>query len=107
MTMTKKELITLLREDARYQREELAYGKQANIRINGVVVHGTGVLKLQFQDHYLFIYCSLNGVSITVAHVFYDDIHSIGYKYSSDAEIATRLCELREADFNAHCCKEV
>lgn len=107
MTMTKKELITLLREDAGYQRDELTPNMDTTIKINGIAMHDTRIMKLKFGKDLMYIYCKCNGVSIPVAHVFYNDIHSIGYKYGNDTEIATRLYELREVDFNAHCCKEV
>ena len=105
--MTKKELITLLREDASYQRDRFSPNSDIIVKINGVSLHSIRNLKLKFEKDHLCIYCKCNGVSISVSHIFYDEIHSVGYKYSDDTEIATRLYELREADFNAHCCKEV
>lgn len=106
MTMTKKELITLLREDAIYQRNELTPNLDVVIRINHVAVHSTRVVKLQFEKNHILLYYSHNDVKIAVAHINYDNIFSIGYKYDGAYSISERLYELREADFNAHCCKE-
>lgn len=106
MTMTKKELITLLREDASYQRDELTPGLDVIIRLNHIVIHDTRTVKLKFGKHHIYIYYKSNGVMIPVAHANYDNIFSIGFKYDGAVSISERLYELREADFNAHCCKE-
>ena len=100
----KKELITLIREDMHYQRHELDAVKEGVIKINDTAYHRTPLLKLRFNRSYVDICYKQNGIHISIAHVFFDDINSIGYKYSNRAKIARRLAELR---FDSQCSREV
>lgn len=104
MTMTKKELVTLIREDMRYQRHELNAVKGGMIKINDITYHRTPLLKLRFNNSYVDICYKQNGIPISIAHVFFDNINSIGYKYSNRAKIERRLAEL---SFDNRCSMEV
>ena len=104
MTMTKKELVTLIREDMRYQRHELDAVKGGMIKINDITYHRTPLLKLRFNSSYVDICYKQNGIHISIAHVFFDNINSIGYKYSNRAKIERRLAEL---SFDNRCSVEV
>lgn len=104
MTMTKKELITLIREDMHYQRHELDAVKEGVIKINNAAYHRIPLLKLRFRHSYVDICCKQNGIHISIAHIFFDDINSIGYKYSNIDKIERRLNELR---FDSCCSREV
>ena len=104
MTMTKQELITLIREDMRYQRHELEAVQGGIIKINGVTYYHTPTLKLRLNKQYLEICFKQNGVRYAVAHIFFDDINSIGYHYSNRVKIARRLEEIR---LNSQCSREM
>lgn len=105
-TMTKKEIITLLREDARYQRSTLKSNKPTMIKINNMALNNFRNVKLHLAEDFLTIYCEADGIAIPVCNLFYDRINSIGYKYSSAEKLSKRLYELRAEDFDAHCSKE-
>lgn len=100
MKITKEELKTLIREDMHYQRHELGAVKGGVIKINDTAYHRTPLLKLRFNHSHVDICYKQNGIHIPIAHVFYDSINSIGYKYSNRDKIEHRLAELR---FDSHC----
>lgn len=104
MKITKEELKTLIREDMHYQRHELDAVKGGVIKINDTAYHRTPLLKLRFNRSHVDICYKQNGIHISIAHVFFDSINSIGYKYSNRDKIERRLAELR---FNSHCSMEV
>lgn len=101
--MTKKEFITLLREDMAYQLRELTPENETVIKINGIALHTLRTIKLIFQEHYVLICYKQNGIKITIAHLRYEDIHSVGYKYLDTDSLERRLAELR---FDSQCCRE-
>lgn len=95
MSITKKELITLLREDAVYQRSELNSGFEATIRINGIALHHNRTMRFLLCDDHACICIKQDGVTYYLAHITYDNIYTIGYKFSNEEELAQRLKELR------------
>lgn len=95
MAITKKELITLLREDARYQRSEFKSGIVTTIRINGVALHHNRTMRFILFDDYAYICYKQGDVTYSLAHITYDDIRTIGYKFRRGEELAQRLKELR------------
>lgn len=96
MAITKKELITLLREDARYQRSEFKSGIVTTIRINGVALHHNRNMRLILSDDFAYICYKQGDVTYSVAHITYDSIRTIGYKFRSEEKLAQRLKELRD-----------
>lgn len=95
MVITKKELITLLREDMREQRE--ATPEQSTlIRINNIVLYDNRTLKFCFGERYVKIFRVHNKIKLPIAHVWYGDINSVGYKYSSMERMEHRIAELRD-----------
>lgn len=95
MTITKKELITLLREDARYQRSEFKSGIVTTIRINGVAIHHNRTMRFILYDEYAYLCYKQDDITYSLAHITYDNIRTIGYKFGSDEELAQRIKELR------------
>ena len=95
MVITKKELITLLREDMREQRE--ASPEQSTlIRINNIVLYDNRTLKFCFGEQYVKIFCVHNKIKLPIGHVWYSDINSVGYKYNSMELVEHRIAELRD-----------
>lgn len=95
MTITKKELITLLREDARYQRNVIKSGIETTIRINGFAVHHNRTVRFILCDEYVYLCYKQGGVTYSLAHITYDNIRTIGYKFRMEEKLAQRLKELR------------
>lgn len=95
MSITKKELITLLREDARYQRSEFKSGIVTTIRINGIAVHHNRTMRFILCDEHAYICYKQDDVTYSLAHIPYDVIRTIGYKFGSEEKLAQRLKELR------------
>lgn len=96
MAITKKELITLLREDMREQHAELP-GHSTMIRINNIALYDNRTLKFVFGEHYVSIFRVHNKIKLPIAHVWYSDINSVGYKYNSMERVEHRIAELRDA----------
>lgn len=95
MGITKKELITLLREDMREQHAELP-GHSTMIRINNIALYDNRTLKFCFSEHYVSIFRVYNKIKLPIAHVWYSDINSVGYKYNSMERVEHRIAELRD-----------
>lgn len=94
MEMTKKEFITLLREDMREQRK-LVPGRNSLIRINNIALYDIKTLKLRFGENYITIFRVYNEIEVPIAHVWYSDINSIGYKYRSIEQVERCIAGLR------------
>lgn len=95
MTINKKELITLLREDAGYQRSELNSRTETAIVINGITMYHDRDMRLILHDDYAEIGYKHDDVTHPIAFVSYDDIRTIGYKFRSKEKLAQRLEEIR------------
>lgn len=96
MEITKKELITLLREDMREQHAETPEHSTL-IRINNIALYDNRTLKFCFSEHYVSIFRVHNKIKLPIAHVWYSDINSVGYKYNSMERVEHRIAELRDA----------
>lgn len=94
MVMTKKEFITLLREDMREQRK-LTPGHDSLIRINNIAFYYIKTLKLRFGENYITIFRVYNEIRVPIAHMWYSDINSIGYKYRSIEQVEQCIAGLR------------
>lgn len=95
MEITKNEFITLLREDMREQRK-LTPEHDISIRINKITFYYGKTLKLRFGENYITIFWVCNGIRLPIAHVWYSDINSVGYKYRSVDSMEHRIAELRD-----------
>lgn len=95
MGITKKELITLLREDMKEQRE-VTPEQNPLIRINHIVLYDNRTLKFCFDERYVKIFRVHNKIKLPIAHVWYSDINSVGYKYYSMERVEQRIAELRD-----------
>lgn len=98
--MTKKEFITLLREDVLYQQHELTPITKPIIKINGIVLQDFRTIKLQLWEHHVAICHKQNGICFPIVSVWYEDIHTIGYKYYDTSRLEHRLDELRGDNIN-------
>lgn len=98
--MTKKDFITLLREDMLYQRRELSPNAQTIIKINGFALQNLRTIKLKLGEYGIAIRYKQNGVHIPVAFVYYDGIHTIGYKYRNPLSLELRRHELIDGNNN-------
>lgn len=98
MEITKKELITLLREDMAYQRNDLTPSLDTIFKINGMFIYNNIFMqtKVVFSEYSVdFGMKLLDGTIAVFASISYNEITSVGYLYGDSESIEKRISELR------------
>lgn len=98
MTITKKDLITLLRDDMKYQRNDLTPSLDTVFKINGLFIYNNIFTrtKVVFDEYSVDFGMKLfDGTIAVFASISYTEITSVGYLYGDSESIKKRLTELR------------